>query len=386
MTDESYQYQHLLNEMDKISKLHEQEWRKSGKYFNVFSALGVEKKEIRHSALLATFLNPNAIHGMSDIFLKEFMKRIGFNDFPTKEAIVYTEEVISNYRRLDIDICSADGKYKVVIENKIGITDHDNQLNAYFEDLRNQNLKNYKLIYLTLNGDEPVENISEKDKSHLICMSYKDDVIQIIDVISSIENMLPQPVLEILRQYSLTLKNLTNQGVDKIMNEEITKLLLTGNNLELAENLAKEIDPMKIDVMGKFLSLLKHCFEENKRKTTIVYKTETRLENAVSRYVTTKSNSDTEWLIFGIESKGKDVRIRIVFDPDGCYWIEAENYENFTEEFNKITNVTFDPIKMCFKNPDEGFKKFALMPDEDKKAYVSKYVKDIVCRLKEMEL
>jgi len=379
MTDEVYQYQLLLNEMDKISKLHEQEWRKSGKYFNVFSALGVERKEIRHSALLASFLNPNAFHGMSDIFLKEFMKRIGFYDFPTKDAIVYTEEVISNYRRFDIDICSVDGRQKVVIENKIGIADHDNQLNAYFEDLGKQNLKNYKLVYLTLNGDEPTETISDEDKKDLICLSYKDDVIQIIDTISSIGNMLPQPVLEIFRQYCLTLKNLTNQGVDKIMNEEITELLLNGNNLELAEKLYKQIEPIKIQALTDFLSLLETVL---KAKGYNVEITDNSPGNAARKYIGLKS----AWIALKFPLRDEK-NFFITFDPDNDeFWYEIktnnESDKEATDKVCKAVGTDFKSLYIQFKTANDGFKKFVLMSNEEKKKYVTSYVDDIEMRLR----
>lgn len=380
MADENYQY--LLTEMDKISKLHEQEWKKSGKYFNVFSALGVEKKEIRHSALLATFLNPNDFHGMSDIFLKEFMNRIDFNKFPTRDALVFTEEVISNNRRLDIDICSNDGKYKVVIENKIYTVDHDKQVSAYLDDLKKQNLIDYKLVYLTLDGEEPTEEISEEDKKHLTCLSYKEDIINMLDSVASIKNMLPQPVLEVIRQYCLTLKNLTNQGVDKIMNDEISMLLLKGDNLKLAEEMYNQIEYIKKQTLTSFLTLLKEAFE-NKGRTVEI--SDNNPENAAHKYICTKNT----WISLKVFLSEK-IKFFIRFVPDDdefwCQFSEFENSEEYTKEFNNTTGTGFNSLYIQFKNPNDGFKEFARMDDDKKKEYISNYVDDIEARLEKMKL
>ena len=372
------QYRNLLKETDEILKIHEQEWKKSGKYFNVFSAIGIERKEIRHSALLASFLDPNGFHGMSDLFLKEFLNRIDFTHFPVKDARVFTEEVISNNRRLDIDICSKDGKYKVVIENKIYTSDHDQQLNAYLEDLKKQKLTDYKLVYLTLYGEKPIEDIKE-DETHLICLSYKDDIIQIIDSVSSINNLLPQPVLEIMRQYSLTLKNLTNQGVDKNMNEELIQLLLEGNYFQLAEELSKQIEPLKIQILTSFLTLLKQKFESNKHKVEI---SENSPEKAARKYITSKNS----WINLNISLESGKTFILQFADLDEIWQIIENDPEN-TEKLNKISTVTdFKPLFIKFKSPNDEFKTFAKMNDTEREKYVSDYVGDIEARLKNLNL
>ena len=39
--------------------------------FNIFSATGAERAELRHSNFLATLLDPNGSHGLNDRFLTE---------------------------------------------------------------------------------------------------------------------------------------------------------------------------------------------------------------------------------------------------------------------------------------------------------------------------
>lgn len=53
------------------------EKRKRGDFFNVFSILGMERKEVEtHSAFLAELLNPNGNHGLGNKFLTTFIDTI----------------------------------------------------------------------------------------------------------------------------------------------------------------------------------------------------------------------------------------------------------------------------------------------------------------------
>ncbi len=233
----------LLKKVEDISNLYEQEWRKSGNYFNIFSALGVNRKEIRHSSLLASILNPNGFHGMFDAFLKEFLNHIKFHKMPSENAIVKKEEYVGKNGRFDISICSVNKKYKVIIENKIDTIDHDEQLNKYFNELNRNEYEDYRVVYLTLNGDEPIEKISTENRKKLLCLSYKNDVIDIIDTVFSLKARMPVPVFEIMRQYVLTLKEITNQGVDQKMSEDIQNLLASNlENLKAALLIQNEIN------------------------------------------------------------------------------------------------------------------------------------------------
>lgn len=374
----------LLNKANEIIKLNEQEWRKSGKYFNVFTALGIEQKEVRHSALLAALLNPSGFHGMSDCFLKEFLHRIDFENFPTEDAIVRTEEVIRGGRRLDISIVSKDGKQKIVIENKIYTEDHDNQLSAYLRDLETK--ESYKLIYLTLNGDEPTEDIG-KQKEEIICLSYKNDILEMLENVSSASNMLPHPVLEIIRQYILTIKKITNQGVDRKMDEALMKLLLEGDNFKTAETMYNQLNDIKVSVLTNFLKDFKQEFEKYNRKVTVVYKAEGSLENSARGYASSKANNDKEFLNLSFQIL-ENKTFYITFSPDGDAYIEIKPDDNKTYT-NKLWN-SIPNYKNCgginFRNPNEEYKEFALKSDVEQRKWIADYVKNIECALKEMKL
>jgi hypothetical protein len=91
----------LLKEISKIvlkDKIQKEEKRKRGEYFNIFSVIGVQRKEVRlHSAFIAELLNPQGSHGLGDRFLVAFLENtLGKKNYSieTKTANVVVEYVI----------------------------------------------------------------------------------------------------------------------------------------------------------------------------------------------------------------------------------------------------------------------------------------------------
>lgn len=68
----------LLNKVSEVireERMQKKERQKRGEYFNIFSVLRLETKEVRlHSAFLAELLNPEDSHGLGKQFLELFKK------------------------------------------------------------------------------------------------------------------------------------------------------------------------------------------------------------------------------------------------------------------------------------------------------------------------
>lgn len=202
--------QTLVKRMDalaeELGKIRETET----KGMNIFSAVGMARQEVKHSAFFAWLLTPykGKQHDLDNAFLKawlellfnenaegghrsnsEILAEIGFhsiNDFipllNVKKINVLTEEcLISQERRIDILIECVEEKIVIVIENKVGTTTHDAQLQAYEDDV-NQKYKEdgWKKIYvyLTPEGDLPYElelkdgRLVNQYKDHWCVYSY----------------------------------------------------------------------------------------------------------------------------------------------------------------------------------------------------------------------
>jgi hypothetical protein len=133
--------------------------------FNLFEALGVVRHELRHSDFLAFLLDPSVNHGLGDDFvrllLQKFLLRRERQSLPVSliDLDVWDLNEIEVYREWqNIDILLLDKQHQLVIaiENKIGTTEHSNQLRRYREAVSGA-YPDWKAIYifLTPDGDEP---------------------------------------------------------------------------------------------------------------------------------------------------------------------------------------------------------------------------------------
>src|SRR5262245_58098 len=108
--------------------------------FNIFDAVGIARTEIRHSNFLAFLLDPAETHGHGQLFLNallmDFLKRaspdlrplspIELDGTELREVTVQRE-----WGRVDLLITASEPPLVVAVENKIGSSEHSDQLNRY---------------------------------------------------------------------------------------------------------------------------------------------------------------------------------------------------------------------------------------------------------------
>ncbi len=138
--------------------------------FNPIKIMGMERMEIRHSAILAWLLTPNESHGFGDSFLKAFLAdafqgRSDQNSLSSLSIIQenFTDaEVRREWKGIDLFILhqTENKKWAFVIENKFDSKQGENQLKIYREkaskiyDPTNTGVEVY-CIFLTLRDEEP---------------------------------------------------------------------------------------------------------------------------------------------------------------------------------------------------------------------------------------
>lgn len=127
--------------------------------------------ETMHSQLLANFLNPNSEHGQGNLFLFEFLEKIGIERPELGQWIVTAEK-----GRIDVLLKRVHPHSVVIIENKSNFAvDRDNQLYRYWYqeiyypnrhlsfDYSSKHPEKYQIIYLTpADWKQPVSNTFEK--------------------------------------------------------------------------------------------------------------------------------------------------------------------------------------------------------------------------------
>lgn len=233
----------LLKQISEIvvkEKIQQEEKRKRGENFNIFSLLGLSTSEVRlHSAFLGELLNPDGDHGLGDEFLKAFVDTINKQVNPeftidTKTCKVYVEhpigEIPEDYSeggRIDL-LIRDDKDYDIIIENKIYADDQEKQLLRY-QNFAQKSSQKYVLLYLTLYGDKAKEK-STYNQVEYHCIGYKENVLPWLQRCIEIAALHPN-IREIIAQYKSNLKNILD-----IMSESNTKevlnLLINKNNVE----------------------------------------------------------------------------------------------------------------------------------------------------------
>ena len=217
----------LLKLNEEIIKVEEKS-RKKGDKFNIFSILGIQRKEVEtHSFLLYDLINPNGSHYQGDLYLRIFLKEIlkEKDDFKiynlldnAKNIKVDRETFISGkgIKNGFIDFTIEIDKYYIAIEMKIDSKENGNQLDNYKTFLESIPNKEKRLYYLTLFGDEVDKSkIKEDEKNGYIRISFLQDISNFIE--KSIEESKNLPIIrESLIQYQATIKNITNQTTKDI--------------------------------------------------------------------------------------------------------------------------------------------------------------------------
>ncbi len=263
----------LLNKIEELDKKYQdrvKKQEKNGRNYNVFYVLGLWSDEVKfHSAFIADLLNPNGWHGQGDVFLKEFLSILGYNDLITENANVEIEKKIGNVTkeeggRLDISIelkRSRKNDFLIIIENKVYAEDQANQLIRYKNYAEKQFPDGHIILYLTPDGRNPKKKSVGFDPEKKECkpfwrnISYsyliKEWLKRCIELMKGKET-----IKIVIWQYLALLLELTGQGGDCIMSTEIQKLLLKDHNLLYAEELCNEIEGVKQSIIDDKLKPL----------------------------------------------------------------------------------------------------------------------------------
>ncbi len=133
--------------------------------FNIFEAIGVVRQELRHSDLLAFLLDPRGSHGLGDAFLKRMLQRVLATNKTVRASVTPLElelwslhrvEVRREWNNIDVLLLDEGHKLAVIIENKIGTSEHSGQLHRYYEVVK-QHYPGWQIIglYLTPIGESP---------------------------------------------------------------------------------------------------------------------------------------------------------------------------------------------------------------------------------------
>lgn len=109
--------------------------------FNPIKTMGMERMEIRHSAILGWLLSPQETHGLGDTFLKAFLAHalrghdstLSPSALKVSQADMMDAEVRREWRHIDLLVLSPQNGWVFIIENKFNSSQHGNQLKRYMD-------------------------------------------------------------------------------------------------------------------------------------------------------------------------------------------------------------------------------------------------------------
>jgi hypothetical protein len=176
---------------------------------NFFEAIGAVKSELRHSDFLAYLLNPQANHGLGDRFLRRFIQRAildsnspasALNALTLSVAEFAGSTVEREAEDIDILIVNAAHRLVIVIENKIGTGEHDDQLARYSARIKSR-FPDYQALHLFLSVDGV-----EASHEDYIAMSYAKVCDVVEELLRTREASLYPDVAVLLRHYKILLR------------------------------------------------------------------------------------------------------------------------------------------------------------------------------------
>ena len=276
MTDEnnSARIENILGQVRELKKQYERRAAVTGEDFNVFEILGVERREVRHSAMLANLLNPKGSHRQGAVFLEHFLNleplrladSSGYGKLDDFQVIAEAA-TNANDGRIDIRL-QKKGYACIIIENKIDAGDQPDQLSRYYRDAKvDFTDKKIKPIYLTLDGKSPSEKSLSRmdgqkllDEDRVICMSYESHIIEWLkECLEEVDGI--ARIREVLLQYQGLIKKLTGQPINKELTMKISEILTKEHNL--IPELENSILETKVHLQCKFWEELRKKINED---------------------------------------------------------------------------------------------------------------------------
>ena len=309
----------------------------------------ISSKELLHSEIIESFLNPKSEHQCGSFFLFNFFELIEIDKchYETEtEFNIYTEYGIENQRRIDT-LITWNGK-AVIIENKLNdAVDQKDQLRDYYLSISKE-FEVLKIVYIPrdLSKKAPLDDLSDAVRK-LVINIYPKDLIKWINNV---------PINEDVKVSCTSYSNLLKYMNLKNLNSMNANLLLEGlnsNEIKSLVNLSKIVNSV---------DWISTIFSKIKEKLNVPYPN-LRLEIKENRYAEIfHGNEDPFW-------------IELYFNSDYfALWIADKSIED--QAINPaIKNLHFshDSISKYHYLKNENMHNYKF-PSEDK---YSKLVEDI---------
>lgn len=302
--------------------------------FNLFDVLGIARREVRHSRILAWLLNPRGTHGIGDTFLRWFLWEVatiaetrGVGNVTTKEVTGWRLEQVSaraERRNIDVLVLGQGDRFACSIENKINIGEHSNQLARYRKVVERQ-YPGWKHLYvfLTPDGREPAK---DADRAAYVPLTH-EAVARLIERLLASEDVRANlDAASLLRQYTFTLRErvmestgdattlaLQIYGRHRAAIDRINRAL--NNRVKIAEWTMQAVVQEKLEEASN--ELLEYSWHNKRVRSFVAPHLDIFGDKGQRMFFQVKHERDTNWYLW-VGSGGTDVddiRTRLIGLP-----------------------------------------------------------------------
>lgn len=336
---------------------------------NILYMLGVENKEVIICRLLASLIEPNGLHCLGIEPLKIFLKCINVNkkysDNMLSNAMVETEELISDNRRVDI-VIHIDNDV-IPIEVKLYAKDQDAQLCDYFNYYKAIDKDIDKIYYLTIDGKKPSKSsVGNLKKENYSCISFFKEIYSFLSDLENLSMGAENDLIKIIKDFKEVISNLKSdeENMEKII-KKITKCFEDNNN----------------QVENEFLQIVKYSDKiwDEIRFLTLKNSIEEKTNNKYSlkREIKNKGELDFDtYCKYAITYDGREVAYLAIEQNLYIVIKDKEERKNFEVQNSNSDSKTYET------NKDYVWKYIKI---NDKKWDLKNVDPDISCHIKDVK-
>lgn len=344
---------------------------------NVLYMLGVENKEVIICRLLASLIEPNGLHCLGIEPLKIFLNCINVNkeysDNMLSNAMVETEELISDNRRVDI-VIHIDNDV-IPIEVKLYAKDQDAQLCDYFNYYKaidkNTDKKDIdKIYYLTIDGKKPSKSsVGNLKKENYSCISFFKEIYSFLSDLEKLSMGAENDLIKIIKDFKEVISNLKSDEENmKEIVEKLTKCFKDNNNQVENEflQIVKYSDKIWDEI--RFLTLKNSIEKQSNNKYSLKREIKNKGEldfDTHCKYAITYN--ETEFAYLAIE---QNLYI-VINDKEERKNFEVENSNSDSKKYETNSEYVWKYIKVGKNDGKEKWNLKNVDPD------ISSHIKDV---------